>query len=200
MNNDLASCGTSTCITTANAPNTDPVNAWTQITGSFSGVGTLQTTSFLGGKNATDSMCQTTRKYIGQGFDQRVLSAPSAGFQGYQVIVIPKQTLKDSGVLSRGTPSFDLCFGAIWTPGGTPTTIWKGKKPSGSGLQNAVPATDFEMERSADRAIPTNCGARKNPVATDPCIALEDKATIGCRRAHPGDQLSDQPNHRRTPT
>ena len=175
--NDLASCGSTACITKANDPSNSPINSWNQITGSFTGVGTLQTTSFLGGAGQFDNGATgcglTTRKYIGDGFDQRVFSAPSAGIQGYQVIVLPKNTLKASGVLSRGTPSFDLCFGAIWTPGGTPTALWRGKTTSGTGLTNAVQHTDAD-QTVRYWAVPANCGtATLDP--SNPCIALRTK-------------------------
>ena len=166
MNNDVAFCGTTTCLTTANdLLKTSPINAWNQITGAFTGAGTLQTTSFLGGNGTPDGSgsCNTGRKFIGDGFDQRVFSAPSAGIKGYQVIVIPKNTLKASGVLSRGTPSFDLCFGGIWVGSGTPTP-WTGKNGS------AVPHTDSDGT-TRYYALPVNC----TPTLTDPCIALRTK-------------------------
>ena len=165
--NDLTPCGSSTCVTKANDPSGSPVNAWNQITGALTNAGTLQTTSFLGGSGAPDGggACNTGRKYIGDGFDQRVFSAPSAGIKGYQVIVIPKNTLKASGVLSRGTPSFDLCFGAIWVGDPHATiTAWTGK--SGA----AQPHTDSDGT-SRYYALPVNC----TPSITDPCIALRTK-------------------------
>src|SRR5206468_12209401 len=103
----------------------------------------------------------------------RVVSAPSQGFKGYQLIVVPKNTLKASGVLSRGTPSFDICFGAIWTSTTISPTAWQAKPLTGTRLISANPVPDgFGTTRYW--GLPTNCGTAGVALG-DPCIPLPTK-------------------------
>jgi hypothetical protein len=85
--------------------------------------------------------------------------------------------LKSSGVLSRGTPSFNICFGAIWIGPGTPSTPWRAKtSATNSTLKNAVRVADATVVPQGERyyGIPADCGAAGLP-ASSPCIYLRTK-------------------------
>jgi hypothetical protein len=99
---------------------------------------------------------------------------------GYMVLIIPKNTLKASGILNRGIPSFNICLGALYLGGtqgayGSNTaTGWMAKRPSGTGLVQTTPL--FEPASGYWRywGTPANCGAA-GLSGTDPCILLRTK-------------------------
>jgi hypothetical protein len=180
---DLQGCaGKSQCKNSAgNGKGSNAVQyAFGQInsTSTFSSV--VLTTQFSAGTD-TSNECGTNHT-IGDSVELRAAGGtviPTTN--GYMLLIIPKNTLKANGVLSRGTPSFNVCLGAIYlgdTIGnayGTSTApAWLGKTTSGSGLVAA--RTELDSAASVWRywGIPADCGTA-GLHANDPCIYLRTK-------------------------
>ena len=148
-------------------------------TGTYSDV--LLTTQFTSGSD-TSRQCGNNRT-IGQSTELRAAGPTvSTTSTGYLVLIIPKNTLKADGVLSRGTPSFNVCLGALYLGDGSPGsyggthTAWIGKKTSGNGLAPANPVLDPLSGFIRYWAPPANCGtAGLHADGSDPCIYLRTK-------------------------
>ena len=87
------------------------------------------------------------------------------------LLILPKDTLKEFKITSRGTSSFKVCLGALWIGAGSPTawTADGGKK--GPGVASVLKADGRYWGSPAD------CGSSYlSP--TDPCIALRTKQTV----------------------
>jgi hypothetical protein len=101
------------------------------------------------------------------------------------LIVIPKDTLKASGVLSRGTPSFNVCVGLIYLPDPNPSNPavnagrrWTGTNAAGTGTVLATPLFDSVAGLYRFWGTPANCtpaGVSSTNSGNDPCISLRTK-------------------------
>ena len=107
-----------------------------------------------------------------------VMGDPSAA--SIVVDVLPKNTLKASGVLSRGVSLFEICLGAIYLGEPTSGTAWYGKKIGKTVTAKSVRATDADGTVRY-WGVPADCpiGILKDPMLQakqqDPCIALRTK-------------------------
>jgi hypothetical protein len=188
----LKGCNGQSCVNKAlGGTGNTSVNSWSLITtnsGFFgSGVNVLQSTQLV--KTDTKSQCGgtgPTLTWISDIADQRVTgSGTNVTSTGRELIVIPKATLKASGVLSRGTPMFNICFGAIWI-GGDPQP---GEFDGWMGKTSATDNTPKRATRVADPTvvpqgyrfygIPANCPA--NGTSANPCIRLRTKQVSDVR-------------------
>ena len=181
----LKGCTGASCINKAlgNASSKSYVNSWSQIntTGCFycAGVNVLQSTQLV--TTSTASQCGNT-VWVSDIADQRVTGTNTqVTSTGLELIVIPKNTLKSSGVLNRGPLNFNICFGAIWigpTPAvGTYPTPWNGKtSATNTAKKPATRVDDPTVQPLGYRfyGIPADCGTSYLTPA-DPCIYLRTK-------------------------
>ena len=177
----LKGCTGATCINKAlgSTNSRTYVNSWSQITtsGCFfcAGVNVLQSTQLT--LTSAASQCGNS-VWISDISDQRVTGTnPQVTSSGRELIVVPKATLKSSGVLNRGVPSFNICFGAIWIGPGAPTQGWLGKKAATNNTPTrATEVQDGTVVPQGERwyGIPANCGTA-GLSADDPCILLRTK-------------------------
>ena len=132
--------------------------------------------------------------WIGDIVDQRVTGTNTqVTTSGLELIVIPKDTLKNSGVTSRNVGAFNICFGAIWIGGGTPsgTQIWKGKtSATNNTLVFAKQVTDLTVVPQLERyyGIPADCSP--SLPADYPCIFLRTKQKSDIQAALGADAAS----------
>jgi hypothetical protein len=177
----LKGCTGATCINKAlgDSHSNTYVNSWSQITTTscfYCGTtNVLQSTQLV--TTSTASQCNNT-VWISDIADQRVTGTNTdVTSTGRALIVIPKATLKASGVTSRGTPSFNICFGAIWIGTGSPTQGWLGKQ---SATNNTPTRATMELDPNVVPqgqrwyGIPANCGTA-GLSSSDPCILLRTK-------------------------
>jgi hypothetical protein len=193
---------TTSCIIKAlGAISTTYVNSWSQITtnqtcGFFCGTtNVLQSTQLI----TTDkkSKCGGTAGFgadvtwVSDIVDQRVTGTNTqVTSTGFELIVIPKNTLKSSGVLSRSASNFNICFGAIWIGSGSDTPGAPGAGNGWWGKKSATDTTRTRATRVADSTvtpqqyrffgIPADCPTA-GPGA-DPCIWHRTKQTADVSR------------------
>ena len=119
--------------------------------------------------------------------DQRVTGTNTqATSSGYELIVIPKATLKYSGFLNRSAANFNICFGAIWIGQGSDVP---GTPGANLGWWGKTSATNNHLVRATRVADPTvtpqgyrfygilaDCGtAGLATDKSDPCILKRTK-------------------------
>ena len=188
----VVACGTDTCI---NSIGTVSVHASygkiVATSGLFFGTGrnVSLTTQFVPGAQ-TQLQCTsstnskvTNSKTIGDATDLRVigLGVTASGPTTRMLIVIPKNVLKASGVLSRGTSSFNVCLGALYIGSSATPTRWTAKNPATSGTQPANPVVDSGALGGLTRywGVPLDCSDSRikdtNGKNTSPCISLRTK-------------------------
>jgi len=168
------------------------VRAYGKITTSSSffdtnlGTNVLLSTQF-GKKADLTNMCGQGTKFVADPVDERITGTgiTTATPPTSMLIVIPKNTLKASGVLSRGTPSFNVCLGTIYLPNPRgadathpPAAPWTGKNAAGTGTAPAVPLYDTAAGLWRFWGTPGNCtaaGVSATNSGKDPCIKLRTK-------------------------
>ena len=184
---DITACQSTTCFNKSSSVNVRAsYGKITATNGTFFGTGrnVSLTTQFVS-NDQTKNMCVSSTnpsvknsKPVGaDATELRVvgLGVSDSGPTTSMLIIIPKSVLKASGVLSRGTGSFDVCLGAIYI-GTSPTfTPWIGKNPAGSGTQSSVLVADSAPLGGLTRywGVPQNCTATNR--VTNPCISLRTK-------------------------
>ena len=178
--NDLAPCRGPLCKN--NIGNGGNANALQYLYGQIKTAGsgsyssTTLTTQFLGARSI-DNKCGTNRT-INMPVELRAAGTDvSQTNNGYMVLIMPKNTLKALGVTSRGTPSFEICLGALFLGNGTTTygsttTPWRAKGGLAIARQDTL-ATDGDTYWRY-WGTPANCGAA-GLTSTDPCILLRTK-------------------------
>jgi hypothetical protein len=185
------SATSTTCVNKALGDTTSKfyVNSWSQITtNSCFYCGTtnvLQSTQLV--VNSSASQCGIT-SFASDQVDQRVTGTNTqVASSGYELIVIPKATLKTSGFLNRSPGNFNICFGAIWIGPGSDTT--PGAPGAGNGWWGKTSATNNHLVRATRVADPNvspqgyrfygilaDCGtAGLAPDKSDPCILKRTK-------------------------
>ncbi len=178
--NDLSACNLVTCKN--NAGNGGDKNHLQFLYGQVTSTGTYSattlTTQFVG-VNQVDTRCGSNHT-INTGVELRANGSDvNTTANGYMLMIIPKDTLKFYGVTSRGTPSFNICLGALYLGDGTPA------HPFGSQYLKWNTLNGLATERQDTLALdgdtyyrywgtPANCGA-KGLTASDPCIYLRTK-------------------------
>ena len=158
------------------------VYSWSQITTKtcfFCGTTKiLQSTQLVANSNATQ--CGVS-SFASDMVDQRVTGANTqATSGGYELIVIPKATLKFSGFLNRSAYNFNICFGAIWIGSGQ-ATGWFAKTSATSTTVRKIPAPtpDPSVQPQQERwyGILADCGTKGLASdKSDPCILKRTKA------------------------
>ena len=176
--NDLAPCNAAVCKNNIGNGGNNQTQQYLygQITRSGSYTATTLTTQFVAASQI-DLRCGSNRT-INVGVELRATGADvTATNTGYMLMIIPKATLKADGVLNRGTPSFNVCLGALFL----------GDATHSFGSQHAPwraisgPATERQDTIAVDGdtyyrywGAPANCGAA-GLTSTDPCIVLRTK-------------------------
>ncbi len=186
---DLAPCRSSICKNNiGNGGN--PKSTLQYLYGQIGTIGTgtdysdtTLTTQFLSA-HLIDGLCGNSNKTINMPVELRATGSDVASTKtGYMLVIIPRDTLKFDHVTSRGTPSFNVCLGALYLGGGqgvygsNTATGWIAKKPSGTGTVVTQP-TPVPDDSGYYRywGTPANCGASGlNANGTDPCIYLRTK-------------------------
>jgi hypothetical protein len=84
------------------------------------------------------------------------------------VLVLPAKTLQALGISSRGTPSFNVCLGALDLSG--TADPWQQKQV----IKKVVSLTDSSFDGTRYWGIPADCGF-VGLAADDPCIGLRTK-------------------------
>jgi len=180
--NDLSACdGTSCKNNTSNgkAANAGLQRAWGRITtdGDFFVLGStnVRLTTAFAPSGATSGECGSNVT-IGDSTDLKIAglgtgdTAPSTTM----VLVLPSDSLKFYGITSRGTPSFNVCLGALNVDPDSNATTWQqknlGKK---GGLTNST-STENDPEGRA-WGVPADCGTT-GLSTSDPCIGLRTKS------------------------
>ncbi len=182
--NDLEACDNQVCDNNTSNNQARVQKAFGKITtGSdfFTGSTTnvRLSTQFVAGSQVT-GRCGNNQT-IGDATDMVVAGAGAAGTApaSTMVLVMPKDTLKAFGITSRGTPSFNVCLGAIDLTGSVPASA--GWKQKGAG-KNAPPVATIKGPEDRFWGTPADCGT-SGLAASDPCILLRTKQAAAARAA-----------------
>ncbi len=179
--NDLSACDGTECknnTSNGKAANAGLQKAWGRITtgGDFFVAGSTNvrlTTEFsLGG---TSGQCGSNVT-IGDSTDLKIsgLGTGDTAPSTTMVLVIPSDSLKFYGITSRGTPSFNVCLGALNVDPDSHATTWQQKN---LGKKGGLKASTSTADDPDDRAwgVPADCGTT-GLIASDPCIGLRTKS------------------------
>ena len=177
--NDLAPCRAAVCKNSiGNGGNNKTLQyLYGQINSNGTYAATTLTTQFVG-VNQVDARCGSNHT-INSGVELRASGSDvNTTSTGYMLLIIPKDTLKADGVVSRGTPSFNVCLGTLYLGDGTPGSYGSqhAKWNTLSGLASERQDTTALDGDTYYRywGAPANCGAR-GLTPTDPCISLRTK-------------------------
>ena len=132
--------------------------------------------------NWTGGRCSTPKGTLGQTTEVRVqgggVSPTSPNFS--VTLDFPKDTIKKDGLTARSADSFDVCLGATWLNGTSPSP-WKAKNLATGALVDALPETGPGANPLAtgagSRCAPRSRRARLTPAqkAANPCVILKTK-------------------------
>ncbi len=195
---DLEACDNDTCDNNANnSINPTPIGlqkAFGQIKAVTGGdffntvlnTNVLLTTQFVPGSEVSGQCGNNSN--IGQATNLTVQGAGVASTkpETTMVLIIPKNTLKASGFLSRGTPSYNVCLGALHIGSVTPSIGWNQKATTKNGAPTPILTPGAEGRYWG---IPADCGTA-GLSTEDPCIGLRTKA-VSAVRAYPGITAAD---------
>ena len=181
MVNDLSACDGQACKNnTSNGNGLALQRAYGSITtgNDFYNPGTTNvrlTTAFASGDDTSDKC--GSNDTIGQSTDLKIaglgtgITAPHTTM----VLVMTSDALKANGITSRGTPSFNVCLGALNVDPTSNATTWRAKNlGKKGGLTNSTSTTADTAEHRA-WGVPADCGTALLPV-NDPCIGLRTKS------------------------
>ena len=176
--NDLAPCNAAVCKNNiGNGGNSQNLQyLFGQIKANGTYTATTLTTQFVP-ENQINNRCGSNNT-VNMGVELRATGADvNATSTGYMLMIIPKATLKADGALSRGTPSFNVCLGALFL--GDATNAFGSQHAPWNTISG--PATERQDTIAVDGdtyyrywGAPANCGAR-GLTAQDPCIFLRTK-------------------------
>jgi hypothetical protein len=179
--NDLSACDGVTCKNnTSNGKALALQRAYGRITTGndfYNGTTTnvRLTTAFAPGADTTGKCTGNTT--IGDSTDLKIaglgtgITAPHTTM----VLVMTSDALKANGITSRGTPSFNVCLGALNVDPASTATTWRAKNlGKKGGLTNSTSTTADTVDHRA-WGVPADCGT-SGLSSSDPCIGLRTKS------------------------